>query len=72
MARRAWVKNGLKPKEELKRRQIVMDVRVVEASLDQKPALHRLMQLYLHDSTGVGAKHKQSSANMPPLTPRLM
>ena len=49
-----------------------MDVQVVEASLQQKPALHRLMQLYLYDSTRVGAKHKQSSANMPPSTSRLM
>ena len=29
----------------------LMDVLVVEASLEQKPALHRLMQLYLYDST---------------------
>ncbi len=28
-----------------------MDVQVVEAFLEQKPALHRLMQLYLYDST---------------------
>ena len=28
-----------------------MDIRVVEARLDQKPVLHRLMQLYLHDSS---------------------
>ena len=30
---------------------ILMDVLVVEASLEQKPVLHRLMQLYLHDSS---------------------
>ena len=30
---------------------MLMDVQVVEASLEQKPALHRLMQLYLHDSS---------------------
>ena len=28
-----------------------MDVEVVEATIEQKPALHRLMQLYLHDSS---------------------
>ncbi len=28
-----------------------MDVQVVEASLDQRPVLHRLMQLYLHDTS---------------------
>ena len=30
---------------------MLMDVLVVEASLEQKPVLHRLMQLYLHDSS---------------------
>ena len=28
-----------------------MDVLVVEAKVDQKPVLHRLMQLYLHDTS---------------------
>ena len=28
-----------------------MELLVVEASLEQKPVLHRLMQLYLHDSS---------------------
>ena len=49
-----------------------MDVQVVEASLEQKPVVHRLMQLYLYDSTRAVSKHKQSSANMPSSTSRLM
>ena len=28
-----------------------MGIRIVEASIEQKPALHRLMQLYLHDTS---------------------